>query len=144
MGQKLIDLFSIKCSSHTASKNKCFFASELSEVWEIKRTTDLSITGISGDFYGMWVIVVCVVGFHHMWLRTWERRAARCPERHTQTNPDSWETGRHNQSSSNPYLPGNSVCVTGEISQLSEKAHGYSHTGRKRQIHNFNIHICEP
>lgn len=68
------------------------------------------------------------MGFHHMWQRIWERRAARCLVYHTQTKLDSWEIGRHNQSSSNFYLQGNSVC-----DKQDQPAVGGEHTHTQTQ-----------
>lgn len=91
----------------------------------------------------------CVMGFHHMWLRIWESRAAHCLVYHTQTNPDSWEIGRHNQSSSNFYLLGIIVCdkqdqpaVWEEHTQRHAVIFSSTHTHTKRHIYTDRlIHI---
>lgn len=82
------------------------------------------------------------MGFHHMWQRIWERRAARCLVYHTQTKLDSWEIGRHNQSSSNFYLQGNSVCdkqdqpaVGGEHTHTHKRRRAFTRALEKAHSH---------
>lgn len=90
----------------------------------------------------------CVMGFHHMWLRIWESRAAHCLVYHTQTNPDSWEIGRHNQSSSNFYLLGISVCDKQDQPAVwGEHTHRHTviltHTQKRHIYTDKLIHILE-